>query len=240
MKAVSKLQSKQKKQTKKMKKITQINNTRRIRKLSGGRAKINFAYTYFAITPEAFRTLPNFQLYIKNKHAECNFIDGSTVSYNLDTSPLLDITDTQILLIIVKYPFIGQFNKNIQLLELSSYQQVILSHSIIDRQLIWPGNYKYGICSICLHDKSKVGYESVIINIILSFLRLIRGPSSGIAWIGIKIENPQFLKLLNNFTSFGFKYPFITNKDPNGKLYDYYFLLLSSKFEFITSQLEYI
>jgi hypothetical protein len=195
------------------------NTIRKKKSTKGGSAKINFGYSYLIINYTQLLAMPdperaNINHYIRTKDAECNC---RALSINpcpavTDNTPI--INQNQELILILKYNSIVSIN-SAGAAGAAMLQQLldnILGHAILDYTFL-PSKNIIGIFSICLEQPAKPGYGSVIFNIVLTYLEFTK-PKDTHLWLGIDLNNTEFLKVLHVYTSFGFRFPFISNTNP--------------------------
>lgn len=211
------------------------NRTKKIQ--TGGAVKVNFAYTSFAIESGVMNTLPLFSKYIRKKSKACDCIStpsncgrGLSLAANTNmgerSKAIPVITGPQKLIIAIKYNLLSELEQNPRLLETPAIQESILGHCILD-----PRQFKstviVGIYDVCSHKPEKRGYGSVLFNIFINAIKTWYSQISNIMWLGIRLDNANFSKVLHIYTSLGFKDPLITKVDPFGNELPFYFLMLS-------------
>ena len=79
------------------------------------------------------------------------------------------------------------------------------------------------------------GWGSIVMECIIDSI-LSNYPIEAIIWLGVEINNnPYFAKAISVYTKFGFDNPILTNTDPFGKTYSFYFISLhrQNKYMFI-------
>ena len=205
-----------------------MRNKTQKRKVSGGAVKINFAFTYLRVDKATIQGLPGFNKYIKLKSKKCDCISSEIENSEChvdDTDTSLVITDNQILIISVKYDILSSIYDNIKILENDTVQKAILGHCILEMKQ-HSGNNVIAIYDVCLHQRERVGYGSVLFNILLTAASVHYGSVAKILWLGIKLDNANFNKILHLYTSFGFDNPIITRGDPWFTEYPFYMLSL--------------
>lgn len=194
----------------------------------GGAAKINFAFTYLRLDTATIQRLPGFNKYVKSRSKKCDCISSEVANsacHEGDTDPSLIIKGNQSLIISVKYDTLSAIYNNIQILENPVIQKGILGHCIIEMKP-HSGNNVVAIYDVCLHQHEREGYGSVLFNIFLTAISVQYGSVARILWLGIKLDNPNFNKILHLYTSFGFSSPIITRVDPWSTVYPFYMLSL--------------
>ncbi len=79
------------------------------------------------------------------------------------------------------------------------------------------------------------GWGSIVMECIIDSI-LSNYPIESIIWLGVKVnDNPFFGKAVSLYTKFGFDNPILTNTDPFGQIYPFYFISLhrQNKYMFI-------
>jgi hypothetical protein len=164
---------------------------------------------------------------------------------NLDPLPQHTPSNTFIRAIIIILPahIIDAFNrltdKNVFVSHLSDGS--LLQQSLGHCYITWDKNLTKDICGIwdlCLHEKylGKGGYGKIFIETVLDTL-MFNLPNETTIWLGIDLRNKYFSKVAYLYSSFGFKNPYISVKDPFGVNYEKYlpigFLGMSRKNDYI-------
>ena len=223
------------------------------KKIGGQHPKINYAYTYLIFNYQDYKkyifSQPSANIFILNKANNCICLEiNSSVSCNNPTetsnTPILN-NDNEYLILVMKYrnmvAFSENLKKNINLFNNPSFLNEILGSSII-RQYLDTKIVKIGIYSICLYIKQGQGYGTVLFNIILHAINSIytsmTDPNTTInLCLGIRLDNPNFKKLVHLYTSFGFKNPFVSSKHLNGQPLSFKIMELSKEMDdYVTNE----
>ena len=213
-----------------------IKKRKRTRK-TGGKAKIDTAYTYLAFNLDKIQQYPLLNAWIHQNSLLCSCKSVGTPSENCQfTNPSgWVIGENQEIILVSKFDilqnlYFGRLDLNNQ----EHFDTIInntLGFCIINAQTI-NDNYIISIYDVCIPKPKSTGYGKVLFAVIMTYLELTYGATDPILWLGIKIDNIEFNKLCNLYTSFGFAEPFITYRDPFGTDIGFPVLSLSKKLSY--------
>lgn len=233
------------------KRINKIKTTSK--KIGGQHPKINYAYTYLIFNYQDYKkyifSQPSANIFILNKANNCacmeinNYVNCNNHTENGNVSILTN--DNEHLILVMKYRNMVAFSENlkinINLFNNPSFLNEILGSGII-RQYDDSNIIKIGIYNICLYIKQGQGYGTVLFNIILHAISSIYASSIDPniiinLWLGIRLDNPNFKKLVHLYTSFGFKNQIVSSKDLNGTELSFKIMELSKEIdEYVTNE----
>jgi hypothetical protein len=210
--------------TLKNKKHYKKNNIRKSNKSSkknkiGGTPKINFAYTYLIVDYENLQKFPLLNTFLLKKTQVCDCVSIGTPieKCSIDYSRPFLYDPSQKCILVLKYDDLVRVTTNTSLLN----DEKFLERSILGHAISIQKDSRIGIYNVCLHLTNKLGYGSVLFNVILTAINTYYDPNttsdkSNIKlWLGIRLDNIQFSKLAYLYTMKGFSDPLITSKDMN-------------------------
>jgi hypothetical protein len=209
------------------------------KKKIGGTPKINFAYTYLIINYENFQKFPLLNTFLLKKTQICDCIsigtsiEKCTLNYS---TPFLNNSSEKCILVL-KYDDLVRVTSNTSLLNDEKFLELfILGHA----KTIQKENM-IGIYNVCLHLTNKVGYGTVLFNIILtaiySYSDIQLDKTNLRLWLGIRLDNIQFSKLAYLYTMKGFNDPLISSKDMYGNELPFKIVELTKNFDtYVTNE----
>lgn len=215
-----------------------VKKRKRTRKtLVGGKAKIDMAYTYLAFNLDLIKQYPLLNAWIHQNSLLCSCKAAGTPSDNCQLANPTGwvIDENQEIILVSKFDIIqniyfGKFD----LTNEDDFNTIIkntLGFCIIKAQTI-NDNYIISIYDVCIPRPKSTGYGKVLFAVIMTYLELTYRGADPILWLGIKIDNIEFNKICNLYTSFGFAEPFITYIDPFGINIGFPILSLSKKLSY--------
>ena len=203
------------------------------RKRQQGGKTYDYPYMYLMLPYSIVANAPTLISYMNSKVTACHCVSmHATIS--CDSVSTLSMNAESILILIMRYNWITLYHADSTntILNTKDFQNNIFAHCVIEPKKGPSGHNIISIFDICLHDRSKKGRGSIIINTILTALEFsYRNIPNVILWLGVKIEHAEFEKVSFLYISFGFGGPFITDMDPFGNHYPFYFLSLSKRLD---------
>lgn len=209
----------------------------------GGTPKINFAYTYLIVDYENLQKFPLLNTFLLKKTQLCDCISMGTpiekCSFNY-ALPFLENPSEKCILVL-KYDHLVDVTTNSSLLN----DEKFLERSILGHAKTIQKDSMIGIYNVCLHLTNKLGYGSVLFNVILTAIhQIIHNYSDGSSdksniklWLGIRLDNIQFSKLAYLYTTKGFNDPLISSKDMNGNELPFKIVQLTKKlYSYVTNE----
>lgn len=204
------------------------------RKLLGGKAKIDMAYTYLAFDLNLIKqyTLLNDWVYKNSLLCSCKAISTDVTNCKLSNQSGWVIDEQQEIILVSKFDTIQNiyFNK-FDLNNPIHFEKIInnvLGFCIIRKDAKHTNNV-ISIYDVCITKSQTQGYGKVLFAVIMTYLEITYSKLDPILWLGIKIDNIDFNKICNLYTSFGFAEPFITHIDPFNNNIGFPVLSLSKK-----------
>ena len=82
------------------------------------------------------------------------------------------------------------------------------------------------IYDVCMTDKNRKGYGKALFAVIQTYMEISFSSTNPMVWLGIRVDNREFDKVCNIYTSFGYKDPYISQIDPFGNKLPFSFLSL--------------
>lgn len=192
-----------------------------------------FAYTYLLVRLEDMQNhnLVELNEYIIKKNKVCDSFSktNKTILPGPVSQGEMIIGPNSFLILIMKYNIVSDIEANPEFLKDSKILSQILGHATVHVNL---ATKTAGIFDVCLHDLTKQGYGSVIMNLVLSCIELNFKNVIDTIFLGIILENVQFEKVSYLYTSVGFKNPLITDTDMLGQKYPFELMFLSKNIHF--------
>lgn len=213
-----------------------IKKRKRTRKI-GGKAKIDMAYTYLAFNFELLKQYPLLNTWVHRNSllCSCKAVGTTSDSCQLANPTGWVIDENQEIILISKFDtvqniYFGKLDLNNQT-QFDTIKKSTLGFCIIKKQTINDNNI-ISIYNVCITKHDTKGYGKVLFAVIMTYLELTYRNIDPILWLGIKIDNIEFNKICNLYTSFGFAEPFITDIDPFGTYIGFPVLSLSKKLSY--------
>lgn len=204
------------------------------KRLSGGKAKIDMAYTYLSFDLNLIQQYPLLNQWIHQNSLLCSCKALGTLSdkCNLTNSTGWVIDEQQEVILVSKFDTIQNiyFGK-LDLTNEEDFNTIInstLGFCVI-RKGAKQNNNVISIYDVCITKPNTTGYGKVLFAVIMTYLEITYSTEDPILWLGIKIDNVEFDKICNLYTSFGFAEPFITFIDPFNNNIGFPVLSLSKK-----------
>lgn len=204
------------------------------RKLSGGKAKFDMAYTYLAVDLNLIKQYPLLNEWVHKNSllCSCKSISTDITNCKISTRSGWVIDEQQEIILVSKFDTIQNiyFNK----LDLNNpvHFEKIVNNTLgfcIIRKDAKNTNHVISIYDVCITKPTTDGYGKVLFAVIMTYLEITYSQVDPILWLGIKIDNINFDKICNLYTSFGFAEPFITHIDPFNNQIGFPVLSLSKK-----------
>jgi hypothetical protein len=216
-----------------------VKNRKRTRKTHlGGKAKIDTAYTYLAFNLDMIQQYPLLNDWIHKNSLLCICKAVGTPSENCQLSNPSGwvIDDNQEIILVSKFDIIQNlYFGRLDLNNPEHFNTIInntLGFCIIKKQTINNNNNIISIYDVCIPTPKSTGFGKVLFAVIMTYLEITYGHIDPILWLGIKIDNIEFDKICNLYTSFGFAEPFITSIYPFGTDIGFPVLSLSKKLRY--------
>ena len=227
-----------KKKTSKSRKTNNISKPSKKNKI-GGTPKINFAYTYLIVDYENLQKFPLLNTFLLKKTQLCDCVSIGTpiekcfINYS---TPFLENPSEKCILVL-KYDDLIRVTTNSSLLN----DEKFLESSILGHAKTIEKGLMIGIYNVCLHLTNKLGYGSVLFNVILTaiynYSDISFDKSNIKLWLGIRLDNIQFSKLAYLYTTKGFNDPLITSKNMNGNELPFKIVELTKKlYSYVTNE----
>jgi hypothetical protein len=224
------------KKTKSFKKASENKKSKKNRTFKkGGTPKINFAYTYCIIDFETLQKLPLLNSFLLEKTRVCDCISIGTPLTNCSPNSSFSFlqNSSQKCILVMKYNDLASVTQDPSLFNNQELLNRILGHAkTIQKENI------IGIYNVCLHLTNKVGYGSVLFNVVLTAISFYPDLTTDITlWLGIRLENVQFSKVAYLYAIKGFHNPSVTSQDISGQQLPFEFVQLTKNlYSYITNE----
>ena len=215
-----------------------VKNRKRTRKTHlGGKAKIDMAYTYLVFNLEMIQQYPllNDWIHQNSLLCSCKAVGTESDKCQLANTTGLVIDENQEIILVSKFDII----QNIYFGKLDFTNQeafnIIIKNTLgfcIIRKDNTNNNDVISIYDVCITKPDTTGFGKVLFAVIMTYLEITYSKLDPILWLGIKVDNIDFNKICNLYTSFGFAEPFITLIDPFGNDIGFPVLSLSKRLSY--------
>jgi len=223
------------KKTKSFKKRANKKTRKNQRFKKGGTPKINFAYTYFTLDYESLQKLPLLNSFLLEKTRVCDCLSLDTPLERCPPNSAFSFLDnsSQKCILVMKYNDFERVSQDPSLLNNQDYMNRILGHAkTVQKENI------IGIYNVCLHLTNKVGYGTVLFNVILTAISFYPDLNNDIIlWLGIRLDNVEFSKVAHIYAMRGFRDPVVTSRDISGQQLPFEFVQLNKKlYSYVTNE----
>ena len=202
------------------------------RKLGGEGTKLPLPYTYLAINREMIEK-NNWQAlnnWVHQNKERCACMADNINCPPTNTNELVLQNDEELILVI-KFNILQRLFPPLKNLDMNTnFDEIktgILGFCIIKKAKNTLNKPIIAIYDVCLTNAIKKGKGKLMFSILMTYIEVTYSTMDVNIWLGIKLDNVNFDKVCNIYTSYGFSNPFISVRDIFGNQTNFSFLSLN-------------